>query len=670
MADPPDVNALLQRAPWRFRFSFAAGRFDWTYSFRGITGIDLESRDFEKTDEPLLMPQERELDEFGVERGDGRSQPCRVRADASTAEGIGPVEGRFYVFDRDLNVLRRLGESQSIRHYLDANGGIRVYRDGIRVYNYGEPGDDWLGTDLGRGERPTRSLSRNVVIGAVDLSLAASGGLVERTNREGFVENPTFRRLRRIVTGALMPLHVEHDRDKTKMRRRATSIRNAGTGHDTRPLQELRALACRHNLSDDLEPLVDAAERDYDEFRNSMLRTALSGMSLAVIFHEVQHGVRTLCDLVEKGDDPSAARTSARELARALEGYADLLRKGARRPYSLNRLIRRARDINRVRFRKHRVRLDCPALDVGVPDVTSSFVFGLALGALNNLLDNAFYWLRVRWPDEDAGLPGRAIHISTNLDLAEGPAIVVADTGPGFMDEPEEMTRPFFSRRPEGMGVGLYYANLVMELGGGRLRLSGCATSPRTARVRRSRIGARLSGDETGVTSSPIENDDAFSRRHAPIFPHLLRTVSTPPDGSDLPPRKPRSFSEFRGELVNEDGFAAVPCVSQYERDLRVPATYPRDLAQTQVHVQKIAAQHAPYSCVLQMVDASLQPFRRNVFFRGRAAPVALPGANESSGIGVFGSLPNREKRTSTRRRTPACSRVGSGTAGEVITAV
>ena len=46
---------------------------------------------------------------------------------------------------------------------------------------------------------------------------------------------------------------------------------------------------------------------------------------------------------------------------------------------------------------------------------------------------------------------------------------MVADTGPGFVDTPEELIRPFFSRRPEGMGLGLYYANLVMETGGGRL---------------------------------------------------------------------------------------------------------------------------------------------------------------------------------------------------------
>ncbi|WP_217994868.1 hypothetical protein [Methylogaea oryzae] len=38
-----------------------------------------------------------------------------------------------------------------------------------------------------------------------------------------------------------------------------------------------------------------------------------------------------------------------------------------------------------------------------------------------------------------------------------------------MVDDPERLTRPFFSRRPDGMGIGLYYTNMVMELNGGRL---------------------------------------------------------------------------------------------------------------------------------------------------------------------------------------------------------
>lgn len=463
----PDVDALLSRAPWQFEFRFVDGCFDWEYRFQGVTGIPLEPREVPRA-ESLLIQRERDIDEFDVDQGSRSLRPSPVTADVSTAEGIGPVEGRFYVFDRDRPILRRLGESQLIRNYLDENGGIRVYRDGIRVYNYGEPDDDWLGLDLRRVNTPTRNISRNIVVGAVYLSLEASSDLKEKTNREGFVENSALGRLKQIVIGALTPLQVERKKDKDKIRRLTSRGRDPETRGIKQPLQQLRLAARKRKVDDEFEPLIDKVERDYDEFRDSMLRAGLSGVGLAIVFHEIEQGVRALCELIEAGGEYETIRSRARELVRVLGGFTDLLRKGSRQSNSLKRLIRRVRDINQVRFRKHRVRLDCPALEEDAPDVRSSFVFGLALGALNNLLDNAFYWLRVRWPDETV-TPGRAIHISVNLDLVDGPAVVVADTGPGLIDEPEELTRPFFSRRPEGMGIGLYYASLVMELGDGHL---------------------------------------------------------------------------------------------------------------------------------------------------------------------------------------------------------
>ena len=465
----PDVGALLKRAPWEFRFRFDEGRFGWQYCFRGVTGIELESRNVEMAEQPLLIQPERDMDVFGIDQGSGTARPRPVHANASLAEGIGPIKGELLVFDRDRAVLNRLGESRLIENYLDENGGVRVYRDGIRVYNYGEPGDDWLGLDLRRVNTPARKISRNIVVGAIELSLESSQDLKEKTNREGFVENSALRRLKQIVLGALVPLEIEREKDKDNIRKITSGSRDPETKRIRQPLQQLRAAARKRNVDDEFEPLIDKVERDYEELRDSMLRAGLSGVGLAIVFHEVEHGVRALCDLIDTGGEYEAIRSRARELAGILEGFADLLRKGKRRSNSLKNLILRVRDINRVRFRKHRVRLVCPALEDDAPDIKSSFVFSLALGALNNLLDNAFYWLKVRWSEENADSPDRAIHLSINLDLADGPAIVVADTGPGLVDAPDELIRPFFSRRPEGMGLGLYYANLVMELGDGRL---------------------------------------------------------------------------------------------------------------------------------------------------------------------------------------------------------
>ena len=94
------------------------------------------------------------------------------------------------------------------------------------------------------------------------------------------------------------------------------------------------------------------------------------------------------------------------------------------------------------------------------------------MGALNNLIDNAVYWLRVRWPDPPKGSEpsGRRLYVNFSRDFEAGPAIIVADNGVGLQgDDAESLQRPFFTRKPEGMGLGLYYANLAMELNGGQL---------------------------------------------------------------------------------------------------------------------------------------------------------------------------------------------------------
>lgn len=467
VAGVPDVDVLLDRAPWHCRFFFQDGVFEWTYKFRGIAGIKLESRQIQKNNEKLLLPPERDMDYLGAEQGNRSSKSKRV-AEASFSDGIGPVSGEFYVFDRDREIMKKLGDSQLIQNFLDENGGIRVYRDNIRVYNYGEPGDDWLGLDLRRVNIPTRNISRNIIIGAVDLSLEKSLDLTEKTNREGFVENNAYRRLRKVVLGALAVFEVERKIDKDNIRAVTGKGSDPETAKITQPLQALRNVAKKHHISAEIEPLLNKAEKDYNEMRDTMLRAGLSGMGLAIVFHEIEQGVRILNNNIESGKSLEFIQVQVKELMRILDSFSELLRKGEQGINSIKHLIKRARDISHVRFRSHKVKLVCPALEEDVPDIEKKFAFGLLLGALNNLLDNAFYWLQVRWP-ESQRRSERKLYVSIEKDFAEGPAIIVADNGPGFQDDPEMLTRPFFSRRPEGMGVGLYYTNMAMELNGGRL---------------------------------------------------------------------------------------------------------------------------------------------------------------------------------------------------------
>ena len=460
--DLPDVSEILDRAFWKFSFRLDGDKFDWTYEFRQIPGFKLDGRIVEKSGDRLKLPS----------RSDDDRMEKKVVADETTLEGIGPVTGEFYVYDRDREVRQRLPNIQSLENYLDKTGGVRVYRDGIRVYNYGELGDDWLGLDLRRVNVPTRRISRNIILGAIHLSLKESTDLIEKTNREGFVENDACFEFRHVVLGALAALEEERQGDKERLRKLTENPDDPTAARIEQPIQELRRELERRGVEGEFEHYVTKIENNYWRMQEILLHAGMSGLNLAVVFHEVERGVRALHQVISEGADMASAAHQARELIRLLDGFTTLLRRGSKKRHSGRKLVEAARQFNMLRFRHHRIHLVCPLLQSTDDGFRSQFAFGLVVGALNNLVDNALYWLRVRWPELSArnGLPERKLYIGVSHDFEAGPAIVVADNGVGFQgDAPENLVRPFFTRKPEGMGLGLYYANLAMELNGGQL---------------------------------------------------------------------------------------------------------------------------------------------------------------------------------------------------------
>ena len=460
--DLPDIHEILDHAIWKFSFRAEGDTFDWTYEFRQVPGFMLDGRIVEKSGDRLKLPSRT---------GDDRMEK-KVVADDSVFEGIGPITGEFYVYDRDREVRRRMPHIRLLESYLDETGGVRVYRDGIRVYNYGELGDDWLGLDLRRVNVPTRRISRNIILGAIHLSLKESTGLVEKTNREGFVENGPCLQLRRIVLGALAALETERQFDKDRIRWLSEEPTDPVADKIEKPIHELRRELERQGLQDKFERYLARIEQDYHSMQETLLTVGMSGLNLAVVFHEVERGVRALHQVISDGGDMESATDQARDLMRLLDGFATLLRRDSKQQHSGRKLLNAVRRYNILRFRHHRIQLVCPSLESTDDGFNSRFTFGLVVGALNNLVDNALYWLRVRWPDHPAPNDSfeRKLYIDISDELEAGPAIIVADNGAGFQgDDPENLVRPFFTRKPEGMGLGLYYANLAMELNGGQL---------------------------------------------------------------------------------------------------------------------------------------------------------------------------------------------------------
>lgn len=470
--DMLEASDILEKALWKYSFIIdEEGLFSFSYSFNPPqTFKEIPSSKCEVNDcrLELLSPSKEE------ERSRNENIRDTLLLNKADLKGIGPISGTFYIFMKTPAVLSAIGSSALIKEYLKEQSGIRVYRDGIRVFNYGEGKDDWLGLNAGRINMPGQKIDTGMVIGGIDLELENSVGLKEKTNREGFDENDTYKRFRWIVASVVENFHIKHRNDRESLSKYLKGdIKDASpaTTRFTESIEEIRKTITKKGLEQELGSKVNQIESDYLQMREVTLSSGIAGINLAVIFHEVERGVDDLNESIKRADDYETLRKRAEHLAELLEGFAPLLRRNEQKTFNIKALTQRIVGLNQHRFEHHKITMSCPInSDESVSfDVTAPF--GLLQATLTNLIDNAIHWTSLK-AEKEGNTYTPAIRIESLPDwFKEGPALVVMDNGPGFSLTPEEAIQPFKTSRPGGMGVGLYYADKVMEAIGGRLQI-------------------------------------------------------------------------------------------------------------------------------------------------------------------------------------------------------
>jgi signal transduction histidine kinase len=470
IADLLEAKDILNKAMWTYDFIIDEnGKFSSNYQFKPpITFKELAASESFKDDSRLELLEPSKEEELA------REQEVRdtLLLNPEDLNGIGAISGTFYVYMKMPAVLNALGSPQLIKDYLKEQSGIRVYRDGIRVFNYGEAKDDWLGLNAGRINMPGQKIDTGMVVGGVDLDLESSYGLQEKTNREGFDDNNVYKRFKWIVASVVEDFHLQH-----RVEREALSIYLKGDIKDTSPatsrfaesIEDIKKAIKKHGLEDEMTNKVNQIESDYHQMREVTLSSGIAGINLAVIFHEVERGVDDLNASIRQSDDYETLLKRAEHLTELLEGFAPLLRRNEQKTFNIKALTQKITKLNQHRFKHHNIALSCPintdeseAFEVTAP-------FGLLQATLTNLIDNSIHWTNLK-AEKEGNDYQPAIRIdSLPTWFKEGPALVVMDNGPGFSLSAEEAIQPFKTSRPGGMGVGLYYSDKVMETIGGSL---------------------------------------------------------------------------------------------------------------------------------------------------------------------------------------------------------
>lgn len=375
---------------------------------------------------------------------------------------IGKVTIDIYIYDLDTSLLALgINDKKGLKDFLKFNGGLRVYRDGVRVYDYGEPGNDWLDLGVRRVNVPTKRVSNNILIGAVSISRTDSTDLGEKTNREGFVENKAVRTFREAVLCAVS--HIEAERNKDKERLRVAYSKSKVKEPVIDAVTVLRKKIEKKGLLDELGGYLNRIESDYKEVREMLLASAGAGLSLSIVIHEIEKVIKELSLAVDKHTASDKTKILTKRLAELVEGYAALVKKSPSSKHKAGDLIRQA--IFNVGYRLTVHDIDMTDDTDRKNDFTVKCERRLILGAIMNLIDNSIWWLANKNPAK------KQIYITPTNQLKEGYAIVVADNGAGFIDALEDVIQPFFTRKPDGMGIGLHITDEIMKAHKGVLRI-------------------------------------------------------------------------------------------------------------------------------------------------------------------------------------------------------
>lgn len=459
--DMPKIEDIMSFAPWHCQFQVSSnGKLNLNYQFNGIPNLDIEPRNHNSIDIQLVLSHKF------LDTDNSKDIPLT----GEVLGGIGPIAGQIYIYDLDSNVLERIGHKKIIKDYLNDNGGIRIYRDGIRIYNYGEKNDDWLGLDIRRVNMPDVKISRNIVLGSIDLEHEFSTDLIEKTNREGFDENKAYSIFRAIILSIITQIEAERKKDKDRLKKALLPIKDREAEKIDKPIQlVLKKLENHTELKKEIEPLLRKVEKNFQETQSIMLTQGLTNMGIGIIFHEIEHGVKSLASFVEESNNLEEVKERVFELSKILDTFSELVKNRENEKVSLKVLFKSIRNILKMRFRTHQIQFICPFLEELVPDIVINGSRRILTGIINNIFDNSIYWLQVKWPNvSESNVLVRKIYFNAKLEH-QNLMITMGDNGTGFSDSPEQIIQPFFTRKNEGMGIGLHYVHIAMEMMKGRI---------------------------------------------------------------------------------------------------------------------------------------------------------------------------------------------------------
>ena len=387
----------------------------------------------------------------------------------------GPFDLKFFVYD-----FEKISDDK-LKRYLRAHRTY-IYRDDIRVYPYGDSDNDWIKLDTYRGiVKASYYLSNDQLKGYVSISAKNNPSLIDKTNREGLIEQgAAYEDLRMLTLSALDFLNTEFRKTKDNPLPKHQKERTSGLFLQTEKVGERIHSLQEHlaNINDEKgQELLGKVDDDY-QLEKSIYRKQVAivedlagvGISVDAASHDFMVVMNRAAEKINELQSLTRSDTiDTRRLREKIDSlheqmlFMTSLLAGIQPLFRSSRKISKALKISDVIETVKRyydaplkkIHIIVEIIETGTPFVMESNE-GVLLQVFINLMDNSVYWLKVSDTKEPK--------IVVQIDSSKG-YVIFADNGPGVKPQDVDyIFEPFFSTKGiQGRGLGLYIARQLTD---------------------------------------------------------------------------------------------------------------------------------------------------------------------------------------------------------------
>ncbi|EFL89444.1 sensor histidine kinase [Ahrensia sp. R2A130] len=431
--------------------------------------------------------------------------------DDETLVALGDFKFEIFWYNRRrLSRVDSTGEAKSLRDLQNAWSGIMLFRDGFRVFPYGEDKDDWLDLDRKALRNRGYTLNKTQFIGRVNISRTKNPHLLDQTNREGLRVTPEQTAFLEILRWSVQDGLGGFMRDVEKRYKdQKVELGEAQTRVDSiekrarQSIKQLRKFVPKEGREDlvaleqtllELSDFANLAKKRIEEAEKEgrqLIDMAGIGLMVEVVAHELarssENTLQTLSSL-QTADVPEHVRAQLHTLQSQMKTLSKRIRildpmsvngRQTKDKFDLAALIHDVLDAHVSQFERHGISLD---LDLGDKPVRVRAVKGMMIQILENLVSNSVHWMDLRQQRDATYKP------TIRIVLESGPlTITYEDNGIGIApDNAEKVFRPFFSlkEKKKRRGLGLFIAREIANYHDGTLLLSD-VVNPDTKRCHR-----------------------------------------------------------------------------------------------------------------------------------------------------------------------------------------